>query len=371
MIGLILTSLALWFAILLLPWQPWRVRESLDVEDVAIKRQTQPLDLTVIIPARNEADIIQETLNSIAHQAPGLRIILVDDESSDQTIAKAESLSFSNLRIIHGEALPEGWSGKLWALEQGFRYADTELILLLDADILLKPGLIPTLVNKLEREKKDFISLMAQLRMETAIEKLLMPAFIYFFKLLYPFKLSNQGHPWVAAAAGGCILMKSNVLKTIGGFESLRSALIDDCTLAAKFRELGKSTWIGLTHSAISLRRYDRLDEIWNMIARTAYTQLRYSPLLLLLCTLLMLLAYCVPLVGLFYAPFLALVTLTIMTATYLPIIWYYRLHPIWALGLPCAGFLFLMMTWSSALRYYRGERSRWKGRTYTQQTSD
>ena len=367
MLILSITSLLLWLVILLLPWRPWSIAETLDSDnDPSVVNQRQASKpVTVLIPARNEADVIKETLSSLVDQAPNLKIILIDDQSSDSTIEQARSLPLTNLQIINGTELPEGWSGKLWALEQGLNQVDTDLVLLLDADIKLKSGIIQTLASKLETDNLDFISLMAHLRMKNFWEKLLMPAFIYFFKLLYPFKLSNNGHPLITAAAGGCILLKTEILYDIGGFGSLKSALIDDCTLARKFRAQGKSTWIGLTHSALSLRPYDRLHEIWNMVARTAYTQLRYSVLLLLLCTGLMILAYIIPLISLIYFPFITILTLLILLATYCPVVLYYNLNPLWILGLPLAGLLYLLMTWTSAFRYYRGEKSRWKDRSY------
>ena len=363
-----MVSLILWLTILLLPWQPWRVTETLDAE-VSNSENINFPSVTAIIPARNEADMIKVTLSSLADQTPNIKIILVDDQSSDHTITQAHSLSLDNLNIIQGAELPEGWSGKLWALEQGLMKTnisnDSDFILLLDADIELKPGTLQALLLKLETDNLDLISLMAHLRMENFWEKLLMPAFIYFFKLLYPFSLSNKGHSQIAAAAGGCILLKREVLNEIGGFSSLRSALIDDCTLARKFRNHGKSTWIGLTHSAISIRPYVHLNEIWKMVARTAYTQLRYSPLLLLLCTVLMVLAYVIPLINLFYFPLLAIITLFTILISFLPVILYYNLNPLWVFGLPFAGFLYLLMTWTSGYHYHRGERSHWKGRSY------
>ncbi len=365
MLVLSLVSLLLWLTILLLPWRPWSVVESLDSEEESEQQQNILFTVTVLIPARNEADVIKETLSSLSNQIPRLKIILIDDQSTDNTVEQAKSLSLHNLQIIYGKTLPEGWSGKLWALEQGFRELDTELILLLDADIKLKPGILHALMDKMRTENLDFISLMAHLRMETSWEKLLMPAFIYFFKLLYPFKLSNNGHPFVTAAAGGCILLKREVLRDIGGFTSLKSALIDDCTLARKFRDQGKSTWIGLTHSAISLRPFDQISDIWSMVARTAYTQLRYSAFLLLLCTSLMMLAYLIPMINLFNIPLIIFPTLIIMLATYLPVVLYYNLNPVWIFGLPLAGLLYLLMTWTSAFHYYRGEKSHWKGRSY------
>jgi hopene-associated glycosyltransferase HpnB len=215
----------------------------------------------------------------------------------------------------------------------------------------------------------QLISLMAELRMDTFWEKLLMPAFIYFFKLLYPFRLSNTGTSRVAAAAGGCILLETRLLHEIGGFDSLRGELIDDCALARRIKTLGYKTWIGLTHSVRSIRPYEKLRTIWEMVARTAFTQLHYSGLLLALCTAIMVLSFVVPGLGLFLpsgmAKFFSALGLAIMILCYLPTLKFYGLPGRWALALPLIGILYLAMTWTSAMRYWLGGGSHWKGRSY------
>jgi hopene-associated glycosyltransferase HpnB len=365
LLQLALTSLSLWTIILLLPWRPWGTAEALDSGGDS---SSDLADVTVLIPARNEADIIGATLTALQAQGPGLRIVLVNDQSEDATEEIINSIQIKELRIINGAALPAGWSGKLWALEQASRHADTPYLLLLDADIQLAPGTVASLKAKLSGEGLDFVSLMAALRMQSVWEKLLIPAFVYFFKLLYPFKLSNAGSRFVAAAAGGCIFLKAELLDRIGGFGALRGELIDDCALARRARKAGAKTWIGLTHAARSQRAYG-LGDIWNMVARTAFTQLRFSAVLLGVCTALMGLAYLVPLLALVsgYPPVQAVgvANWLVMTLTYWLTIRYYRLSGGWTLALPVAGVLFLAMTWTSALRYWRGERSRWKGRRY------
>lgn len=363
--SLVLASLILWTIILLLPWRPWSTAEALDSAGLS---DADLSDVTVLIPARNEADIIGATLTALKEQGPGLRIILVNDQSEDATAEIVNYIQIKELQFISGAALPAGWTGKLWALEQARQHASTPYLLLLDADIQLVPGAVASLRHKLTADGLDFVSVMAALRMQSGWEKLLIPAFVYFFKLLYPFKLSNAGSGWVAAAAGGCILLKAELLDRIGGFGALRGELIDDCALARRTREAGAKTWIGLTHAALSQRGY-RLVEIWNMVARTAFTQLRCSSLLLGLCTALMAVAYLVPLLALFsrHLPIQAvgMATWLLMTMTYWPTIRFYRLGGGWTLALPVTGVLFLAMTWTSALRYWRGERSRWKGRRY------
>lgn len=198
-----------------------------------------------------------------------------------------------------------------------------------------------------------------------------MPAFVYFFKLLYPFRLSNSRLPWVAAAAGGFVLIETKVLHDMGGFGVIREALIDDCSLARRVKAMKFKTWVGLTHSVRSLRSYHGVNEIWNMVARTAFTQLHYSILVLGICTVLMLIGFVVPIVGIFWQPwsvlnYLAVCALAVMTITYLPILGFYDRRYIWALAFCVIGTLFLAMTWTSALRYWQGERAQWRGRVYS-----
>ena len=242
-------------------------------------------------------------------------------------------------------------------------------ILLLDADIRLEPGAIPALQARMQQHDLHLVSLLAFLRMDSFWEKLLMPAFVYFFKLLYPFHLSNKGSRTIAAAAGGCILLRSASLEQAGGFKAIKNSLIDDCALARQFRHAGFATWIGLSHSARSRRSYDGLSSIWNMVARTAFTQLRYSFILLVLCSFLLTAGFVLPLAGLFCTdPVIRLLAVTgifLMAASYLPTLRYYAIHPLWCAAFPLAGALYLLMTWSSAWRYWSGAGADWKQRSY------
>ena len=363
---LALPGLFIWVSVLALPWRPWSTRESLDARPD--RRDLDLSEITVLIPARNEAFVIADTLIALARQAPDIKVIIVDDQSTDGTASIAREQNLPNLEIIDGQSLPEGWSGKLWALEQGRRLVKTRLVLLLDADIFLKEGTLQTLLEKFHREELDMLSLMAFLRMESFWEKLLMPAFIFFFKLLYPFRISNSSSSAVAAAAGGVILVNRDILTRIDAFACLRGKLIDDCSLARKVKDHGGRTWVGLTHSAISMRRYERLAVIWEMVSRTAFTQLRQSWLMLLLCTLLMLAAFVLPLLALAFgaqAILIALFTLVVMIVCYLPTLHYYCLHPLWSLTLPVTGSIYLLMTWSSALQTAFRHGTSWKGRHY------
>jgi len=362
----------IWWGVLLLPWAPWRIRERLAGDATAPPPDLS--DTTAVVPARDEAATIEPVLRGLVAQGRGLRVVVVDDRSTDGTAAAAQRVAAPGVEVVEGRPLPRGWTGKLWALEQGRRRVTTPWTLLMDADVVLAPGALGALRARLDREGARFGSLMVELAMEGFWERLLLPPFVYFFRLLYPFHLANTPTSRVAAAAGGCILIETRVLEEIGGFLALRDALIDDCTLARRVKSLGYRTWIGLTRSARSLRRYPDLASVWDMVARTAFTQLRYSALLLLLCTAALAAAFWLPVVGLFAplapARYLAAAALVAMVASYLPTLRYYGLPGLWAFTLPLAGTLFLAMTWTSAVRYWRGTRSRWKGRTYSREGS-
>ena len=362
----IVLGLLIWIIILLLPSRPYSTRESLEThsaESVSLP------EVTALIPARNEASTIVKSLSALKDHDPKLKIILIDDQSVDNTIELASSTEIENLIILSGTQLPSGWSGKLWALEQGLKYIDTDYLLLIDADIILKPGLITRILYKAKKYDIKLVSLMAHLRMVSSWERLLMPAFVFFFKLLYPFHLSNLPNSRIAAAAGGCMLLETKILKELGGFKSIRNALIDDCSLAKKIKQNGYRTWIGLTHSAISTRRYDKLLTIQKMISRTAYTQLNYSLSLLLLCTILMIIAFVIPYVAILQTQptiiIIGLVTLCIQTICYFPILRYYSINHIYALSLPLAAMFYLVFTLSSAYSYYFNKGVVWKERYY------
>lgn len=363
-----LAAAAIWAVILFLPWRPWAIREHISAAHGA----ASPLisQLTALIPARDEAACIADTLRALSAQGTLARIVLIDDESSDGTGDIARGLGLPELTVLRGTPPDAGWSGKLWALEQGFALVETEYTLLLDADIALAPGILTALAEELQRDRRDLVSGMATLQMATLWESLLIPPFIYFFKLLYPFALANSDSPRVAAAAGGCVLVRTGTLRAIGGFAALRDALIDDCTLACKIKAAGGRTWVGLSRDIVAIRPYGTLANIWNMVARTAYTQLRYSLPLLLACTVLLGVTFVAPVAGVWAdnaaTRWAAAAALAMMLGSYLPILRYYGRSPLWAATLPFAAVLYLAMTWTSAVRYLRGERSRWKDRVYS-----
>ncbi|WP_061291796.1 glycosyltransferase [Azotobacter vinelandii] len=355
----------IWMGLLLAPWRPWSTRERLEVDSSPMPAADLS-GITVLIPARNEAETIGTILAALQKQGNGLQVVVVDDQSSDATASIAAA--YPHTRVVSGRPLPEGWAGKLWALEQGKSQVHTAMTLLLDADIQLRPGLLPALLELKRREGLHFVSLMADLRRTSFWDRLLLPTFVYYFKLLYPFALSNSRNRHVAAAAGGCVLVDTEVLRHIGAFASLRNALIDDCTLARQVKQAGYRIWLGLSRGVVSLRPYGTLASIHDMVARSAFTQLGYSAWLLLAVTVIFIVAYGGPfaLLGLSLARPWALAAWAAMTLSYLPILRYYRMSPLWALLLPISAAFYLGMTWSSAIRYWRGVRSRWKGRVYS-----
>ncbi len=368
LIALTVAATLVWVGILVAPWHPWGTQERLEPDpDGGILPDLS--DITAIVPARDEAQLIGRTIEGLLRQGRGLRIVVVDDQSRDGTGDIAKSVGGTDCTVVAGAPLPGGWVGKLWALEQGRSAVQTPLTLLIDADIELRPGLVGALLARLRRDNRSLVSLMAVLEMRSAWEKLLVPAFVYFFKLLYPFRLANASGRSVAAAAGGCVLVESAMLTRIGGFAAFRGALIDDCTLARRVKVAGGRTWIGLTHGVVSHRRMDSLRNIWRMVQRSAYAQLRYSVTLLGLCAALLAVAFWVPpaaiLAGDTRVRALGLIAFTAMVITYVPTLWFYKRSPLWALALPITGTLYLLMTISSAVRYWRGSGAAWKGRVY------
>ena len=260
MITIAVAAAIIWFSILLAPWRAWSTRERLDD---GIGESTDELsDVAVLIPARNESGTITETLQWVAKQGDQVSITLVDAQSDDGTGARARAANIPSLQILDGAPLPAGWSGKVWALEQGRRGISRPFTVLLDADISLSPGVLPALREKMSDADVGLVSVMVELARDGFWATLLHPAFVYFFKLLYPFRLSNARGGFIAAAAGGCIMIRTRVLEEIGGFGALKDALIDDCALAKLVKLRGYRTWLGLTRKAVSRRELDSLDNL-------------------------------------------------------------------------------------------------------------
>jgi hopene-associated glycosyltransferase HpnB len=343
-------------------------------------------DVVAVIPARNEAAVLPATLPTLlAQEYPGaLRVLLVDDQSSDGTAEVATALASqaagAGLRVVAGAPPPGGWAGKVWAMEQGRRAAGQAAYLLFtDADIAYRPGTLTALVSAAEADDRALVSQMALLRAGTFWERLLVPAFVYFFAQLYPFRRVNQPGARTAAAAGGCMLVRGVVLAATGGFGPIRGARIDDVALGRLLKRLPARCWLGLTTDVASLRPYPNLSGLWDMISRSAFTQLRYSLSLLIGTVAGLLWIYLLPpaagLAGLAWlaagggnaAGWLATAGLAgwaLMSASFVPILRLYRLSVLRAPALPAIALMYAAMTVDSARRYYAGRGGQWKGRT-------
>ncbi|MGD2180437.1 glycosyltransferase [Lusitaniella coriacea LEGE 07167] len=394
-----LLSLTIWI-VLVFFWGGfwWRNRE---LEETYNGAEIDLKSVCAVVPARNEAEVLPISLKSLLQQdySGSFRVILVDDNSTDGTATVAQEVAESlgetitladnssenaRLHILSAEPLPKGWTGKLWALEQGTRYAlnlenSPDYLLLTDADIDRDRASLHRLVAKALAEDLDLVSLMVKLRVQSFWENLLIPAFIFFFQKLYPFPWVNNPHKSTAAAAGGCILIKKEALTRIGGISAIKDALIDDCALGKAIKGVKNSSppyhkiWLGLTQNAHSLRPYDSLKAIWDMVARTAYTQLYYSPFLLLGTLLGMTLVYLVPPVsvvwgsatGNWVCAIAGSLPWILMSIAYLPTLRFYNCSPFLALCLPGIAFLYTLMTLDSAIRHLRGKGGNWKGRVY------
>ncbi|MBO1058268.1 MAG: glycosyltransferase [Dolichospermum sp. JUN01] len=381
--SLTLLSLVIWLFLILFWGQFWRVNHQLEAnQDKDIDNNTLPT-VCVIIPARNEADVIPVSLRSLLLQDyPGnFTIFLVDDQSSDGTAHIAEGVAYAldktpQLQIVTSTSLPPGWTGKLWAMEQGVQTASTltpDYFLLTDADIEHDPSNLHRLVAKAEAQKLDLVSIMVRLRCQSFWEQLLIPAFVFFFQKLYPFSWVNNPKKANAAAAGGCILIHSEALNRIGGLQIIRQALIDDCSLAKAVKSTHGKIWLGLSTLTYSLRPYDSLKTIWDMVARSAYTQLNYSPFLLIGSLLGMTLVYLLPpiaiisglVLGNWIITLISFIGYLLMTFAYFPIIRFYKCSPVFAFSLPIIAFLYTSMTIDSALQHLQGRGGAWKGRVY------
>ena len=356
---------AIWIVLLLLPDRPWHMREVLPARSGSSSGQR----VSVLIPARNEERVIGQCLAALSDQMLPLEIMVLDDGSTDHTQKVACASSLDSLKVVEIPELPPGWTGKLWALEQGLARVHTEWVLLLDADIALGHGLLPTLLATAERDGLGLASVMATPALRGFWDRWLMPVFIYFFKWVYPFHRANDPTSRMAAAAGGCVLVKLEALHAIGGFSALRDAVIDDCTLARLVKRKGYPTWIGVSRSVRMLRAH-AFGEIWQMVSRTAFAQLHYSYFALLLAMAGLLFVFALPPVLALSGPdglvrLLGTASSFLLVLSYLPTARFYDESPFWGILLPLAAALFFLMSVHSALRYARGTRTRWKGRTY------
>ncbi|MET9418285.1 glycosyltransferase [Streptomyces klenkii] len=372
-------SLAAWLWLLLCQGFFWRT-------DVRLPERTPPSvwpPVAIVVPARDEAEVLPSSLPSLlAQDYPGrAEVFLVDDGSSDGTgeLARALAAERGGLPLTvdsPGEPGP-GWTGKLWAVRHGMALArartDATYLLLTDADIAHAPDSLRELVAAAESGGLDLVSQMARLRVATVWERLIVPAFVYFFAQLYPFRRINRPGARTTAAAGGCVLLRSDAAERAGVPDSIRQAVIDDVTLSRAVRRAGGRIWLGLADRVDSVRPYPGLGELWRMVSRSAYAQLRHNPLLLAGTVAGLAVVYLAPpaavvagaLTGETAALAAGAAAWAVMTGTYVPMLRYYRQPLLLAPLLPFTALLYLLMTVDSAVQHYRGRGAAWKGRTY------
>jgi hopene-associated glycosyltransferase HpnB len=368
-------ALAVWSYLAIGRGSFWRCAERDDGEPRAPAAWPR---VTVVIPARDEADGIGRCLDSLLGQDyRGVwSVMLVDDNSSDGTAdvalqTAANCGASERLTVVSGAALPRGWTGKLWALSQGIAATERserppEYFLLTDADIVYAPGMLSWLVAKATSSAAVLASFMVKLRCESLSERCLIPAFVFFFQMLYPFAWVNRSERATAAAAGGCVLIRADKLAEAGGIDVIRDALIDDCALARRLKGKGP-IWLGLTERVTSIRSYPGWGDVARMVSRSAYAQLGYSPLLLAGTIAAITLAFLVPpvaaLTGSGDTRLLGIGAWALMAALFWPTLRLYGISPLGGLGLPAIAFAYLMFTIDSALKSMRGQGGLWKGR--------
>jgi hopene-associated glycosyltransferase HpnB len=367
-------TVLIWLYLLLAHGQFWRIRTA----SVSDQPSGPSARIAVIIPARNEADVIGRAVSSLLEQKSdhALRIFLIDDGSTDATaqaaLEAAEALRKSDaLTMIEGAPLPRGWSGKLWAMQQGMERASTtapDFFLFTDADIVHAPGTVSALVSLAAAGPYDLVSYMVKLHCRTLPEKFLIPAFVFFFFKLYPPLWVSDSQRSTAGAAGGCMLVRPAALQAAGGLASIRNEVIDDCALAARIKRGGGRIWLGAAQTSESIRPYDGLSGIGSMISRSAFNQLRHSTLLLLLALLGMTVTYLLPPVLVLFshriaAGLLGAAAWLLMTISFAPVLKLYQLNPLWGLALPLMSLFYMAATFHSAWKYWTGRGGEWKGR--------
>jgi hopene-associated glycosyltransferase HpnB len=370
-------SLAIWVYLLLGHGKFWQAGPILEA---ALPSDHPPV--VIIVPARDELPTIGRCLRSLLAQtyAGPTRVILVDDGSTDGTGDVARALLDPRLTVLPGALRPDGWSGKLWALAQGvaeargvaeaggFAEADGTLLLFSDADIIHQPEHLATLVAKREQDQLHLVSEMVALKCESVAERALVPAFVFFFQLLYPFALVNDPGSNVAAAAGGTVLIRAETLAAVGGLEAMRDALIDDVTLARRVKRSGR-IWLGHSALASSIRPYPGVADVWRMVTRTAYVQLGFSPSILAATVAAMVLVWMVPpyaaLFGHGPARVAGLLAWASLAGSYVPTLRRFGCHLAWAPFLPLVALFYTAATVGSAADHILGRGVRWKQRTY------
>lgn len=360
--------LAIWIYLLVGRGMFWLMRERDDRDEPDFNGPWP--SVVAVVPARDEADVIARSIGSLLQQDyPGdFRIVLVDDQSTDETSVVARTLDSANrLQIIAGAPRPRGWTGKLWAVKQGIAQASgVDYLWLTDADIAHTPDNLRKLVARAQSDKLVLVSLMAKLHCKTFAERLLVPAFVFFFAMLFPFGWVNKKNSRVAAAAGGCMLVSRAALERSGAIDAIRGEIIDDCALARSMKKQG-AICLSLTNRAMSLRPYEKIEDIRRMVSRSAYAQLDYSPLQLIGTLVGMILLCVAPVIVAFFGSGLmriaGVVVWAAMAIAFQPMLRFYKLSPLWGMALPIIGALYAAFTLDSAVQFWRGRGGMWKGR--------
>jgi hopene-associated glycosyltransferase HpnB len=388
---LAIIALAIWLHLFFGRGWFWRVRK-VDADRGEGETLGAWPSVIAVVPARNEAETIGQVVTGLMQQDyPGaFSVVVVDDHSEDRTAIIAQRVAAENgagarVKVLSASELPDGWTGKLWALNEGMLHGGVtqarnsnggglsaapeapEFYWFTDADVSHAPNTLRRLVGRAERERLDLASLMVLLQAKTLPERALIPAFLYFFLMLYPPRWIADEELRTAGAAGGCILLRGKAIVRMGGFRVIRSEVIDDCALARAVKLSGGRVWMGLTRKSLSLRAYRTFGEVRDLIARTAFTQLRYSVPMLGGTLLGMFLTYVAPVLLLFArdstAQALGFAAWLLMTLSFLPTVRFYRLSAVWAPVLPLTAMFYTCATWLSAVRYWMGKGGLWKGR--------
>jgi hopene-associated glycosyltransferase HpnB len=383
-LGFILSIVAvgIWTYLLLFRGFFWREAPK-PAPDLALESWPE---VVVVTPARNEADVVGQSMAALlAQDYPGtIHIVLVDDDSTDGTAeaaerAAAKSQTRHKLSVVRNGGLAPGWTGKLWAVHRGLSEAerlapDARYVLLTDADILHERTSLKQLVSRAVHGGFKLVSLMARLKTETLPERALIPAYIFYFQKLYPFAWVSDARHKMAGAAGGCMLVDRAALNAVGGIAVIRDQLIDDCALGKAIKTQGP-IWLGLADGVASLRGYPRWADVWMLIARSAFTQLGFSTAMLVVATLSMFATYVLPPMLILCtdgaARLLAVAAWLMMLVAYQPTLRYHRMSPLWALALPLVSSFYTAATVDSALRYWTGRGGAWKGRLQAAQRAD
>ncbi|MEO5865981.1 MAG: glycosyltransferase [Sphingomonas sp.] len=361
-------TLVIWIGLLVVRDGFWLARER-DTRAVPADPAAWP-DVVAVVPARDEAEVISRSIGSlVAQDYPGrFHVVLIDDSSSDGTARIARKLAAADrLEVLTGRQLEPGWTGKLWAVSQGVAHARDEprYLWLTDADIAHVPDTLRSLIARAEARGLVLVSLMAKLRCDSRAERALIPAFVFFFQLLYPFGRVNRPRG-IGAAAGGCMLVRRDALEAAGGIAAIRGALIDDCALGSALKRQGP-IWLGLTERSRSIRAYDTADTVAAMISRSAYAQLGYNPALLIGTLVGLALVYAAPpalaLFGHGWSQCAGIAAWVLMALAFQPMLRFYRRSPLWGIALPAIAAFYAGCTLLSAWQHYRGRGGMWKGR--------